>query len=53
MFYAITDFMNAGVTYSYAWNLKDNLFGGQATGGAAIADANNIQLFQVDLNVKF
>jgi hypothetical protein len=53
LFYSFTDFLNAGIAYSYAWNLKDNLVGGQATGGAALADSNAIQVFQVDLNVKF
>jgi hypothetical protein len=53
LFYNFTDFCSAGVSYYYAWNLRDNLFGGQATGGAGIADSNVIQVLQVDLNVKF
>jgi hypothetical protein len=38
-------------TYMHAWNLRDNLVGGE--GGNAIADANAIQVLQVDLNMKF
>jgi len=53
LFYAFTEAVNIGASYQYAWNLKDNLIGGQATGGSAIADGNNVQVFQVDLNVKF
>ena len=41
------------ITYFAANNLRKDLFGGQATGGAKIADANSDQLLTVDLNVKF
>ncbi len=51
--YNLTDFTVAALTYQYAWNLRDNLFGGQATGGNGIADTNNISIFQFDLSVKF
>ena len=51
--YNFTDFAIGAVTYQYAWNLRDNLVGGQATGGAAIADTNNISIFQVDFTLKF
>lgn len=51
--YNITDFLTAAVIYSHAWNLRDNLFGGQATSGAAIADGNTIDVLQIDLNMKF
>lgn len=51
--YNLSDAVTAGLIYSHAWNLRDNLFGGQATGGAAIADANAVDVFQVDLSVKF
>jgi hypothetical protein len=53
LFYSLTEAVNLGATYQYAWNLRDNLFGGQATGGAAIADSNVVQVFQFDINVKF
>jgi Putative porin len=54
LFYNLTDFATFGATYYYAWNLRDNLVGGQAAflnGG--VADANNVHVLQVDLNVKF
>lgn len=51
--YSPTSYTEARVTYMYAWNLRDNLFGGEATGGNAIGDANNVQVLQVDLGVKF
>jgi hypothetical protein len=51
--YNFTDFAIGAVTYQYAWNLRDDLVGGQATGGSAIADTNNISIFQVDFNLKF
>lgn len=51
--YNFTDFAVGAVTYMYAWNLRDDLSGGEATGGNAIGDGNNIQVLQVDLSVKF
>lgn len=51
--YSFTDFAIGAVTYQYAWDLRNNLTGGQATGGSAIADTNDISIFQVDLTVKF
>jgi hypothetical protein len=51
--YNFTDFAIGALTYQYAWNLRDNLVGGQATGGANIADTNNISILQLDLNLKF
>ena len=62
LLYNLTDFATLGVTYQYAWNLRDNLIGGAATGGTAfagtgagpgIADSNVVQVLQVDLSVKF
>jgi len=41
------------ITYQYAWNLRDTLVGGEATGGNAVADSNVIQTFQVDFSIKF
>lgn len=52
-FYNFTDFISAGVTYYHAWNLRDDLIWGQSTRGAAVADANTVKVFQVDVNVKF
>jgi hypothetical protein len=51
--YNFTDFAIGALTYQYAWNLRDDLVGGEATGGAAIADTNNISIFQVDFTLKF
>lgn len=51
--YNLTDFAVFGLTYSHAFDLRDDLVGGQATRGNAVADANEAQVLQVDLNVKF
>jgi hypothetical protein len=51
--YNFTDFAIGALTWQYAWNLRDNLVGGQATSGAAIADSNDISILQVDFTLKF
>ncbi len=51
--YNFTDNVLGAITYTQADNLRNDLFGGQATGGAKLADLNNGQALQVDLNVKF
>ncbi|SRR5581483_4240489 len=51
--YNLTDWLTGSLTYSHAWNLKKNVIGGEATGGAAIADLNDVDVVQVDLNWKF
>ena len=51
--YNFTNAVIGQITYFTADNLRGNLIGGQATGGAKIADANSDQLLTVDLNVKF
>ncbi len=65
--YNLTDFATFGVTYYYAWNLRDDLVGGAATSvagasanafagpnaGGGLGNANVVQVLQVDLNVKF
>jgi len=51
--YNLSDAVIGQVTYFVADNLRKDLIGGQATGGAKIADGNNLQLLTVDLNVKF
>jgi hypothetical protein len=51
--YNFTDFAIGALTYQYAWNLRDDLVGGQATGGANIADTNNVSIFQADVSIKF
>jgi hypothetical protein len=51
--YLFTDAVSGAITYSHAWNLRENLVGGQATGGAGLANLNNVDVLQVDLNMKF
>lgn len=51
--YNITDFCVGAVTWYDAWNLRKNLVGGEATTNSKIANANQVQVLQVDLNVKF
>jgi len=34
-------------------NLRKNLVGGEATNDTKLADANSVQVLQVDLNLKF
>ena len=51
--YNISDFAVAAVSWFDAWNLRDDLFGGQATGGAKLGNANSVQVLQVDFNLKF
>jgi hypothetical protein len=48
-----TDWLSGSLAYYRIWNLKDNLIGGQATGGAAIANVNSFDEIQLDLNWKF
>ena len=51
--YSFSNAVLGQVTYFTADNLRGDLIGGQATGGARIADGNSLQLLTVDLNVKF
>ena len=51
--YNFTDFCVGAITYYNAWNLRNDLVGGQATAGQKIASMNAVQIVQVDLNVKF
>lgn len=51
--YNFTDSVTGQITGFLGDNLRKDLTGGQATGGAKLADANSVQVFQVDLNVKF
>ena len=51
--YNFTDFAIGTVTYYQAWNIRNNLIGGEATGGNAIGDANTVRGLQVDLSLKF
>lgn len=51
--YNFTDFAIGTVSYMHAWNLRDDLVGGEATGGNAIGDSNTVKVLQVDFTVKF
>lgn len=50
--YNFTDSISSAFTYFNAWQLRD-LNGGEATGGNKVASTRNVQIFQLDLNVKF
>jgi hypothetical protein len=51
--YNFTDFATGGLTYFYSVPLRSNLIGGQATQGANLANLNNDQILQVDVQIKF
>lgn len=51
--YSFTDFATGAVSYSYGSNLREDLYGGQTTTGANIANSNAVEVLQVDLGVKF
>lgn len=51
--YNVTDFATASISYAYAWNLREDLYGGQTTGGFALANTNAVEIFQVDFSLKF
>lgn len=51
--YNFTDFAIGAVTWYQGWNIRNNLIGGEATGGNAIADSNTVRVLQVDFSIKF
>ena len=51
--YNFSDFAVGTVTYGYAWNLRDSLFGGEATGGNTVAGANVAKVLLLEFMVKF
>ena len=51
--YNFTDFAFGTVTYYHGWNLRENLIGGEATGGNAIGDTNTTRVLQADITVEF
>lgn len=51
--YSFTDFAVGAITWYHAWNLRDTLAGGEATGGNAVADASVVDVLQVDFAFKF
>jgi hypothetical protein len=44
--YNFTDAFSLGASYNYAWNLRDDLV-------SPLGDANVVEVFQVDANLKF
>lgn len=51
--YNITDFLTIGFLYSYGWNLRQDLIGGEATFGNAVANTNDVHTAIIDLMIKF
>ncbi|MGC3992368.1 MAG: putative porin [Chthoniobacteraceae bacterium] len=52
--YNFTDAFTGSVCYMYAWNLRKDMYEGEAaTIDQKIANGNNVQVLQVDLMLKF
>ena len=51
--YNFTDYLVGDVTYFHSWLLNHGITGGEATSGAALANARMTDVLQVDLNLKF
>jgi hypothetical protein len=51
--YNFTDSFVGAVTYFKSWQLNRAITGGEATGGAQLANAKTTDVLQVDLNLKF
>lgn len=51
--YNFTDSLVGDITYFKSWFLRSGLTGGEATGGAQLANAKSVDVLQVDLNLKF
>lgn len=51
--YNFTDSLVGDITYFHTWLLDHSITGGEATGGAALANAKATDVLQVDLNLKF
>jgi hypothetical protein len=51
--YNFTDSFVGAITYYRAWDLRHGITGGEATGGAQLANARSVDVLQVDLNLKF
>jgi hypothetical protein len=51
--YNFTDSLVGAITYDHSWELRDSIVGGEATGGAVLANAKSTDVLQVDLNLKF
>ncbi len=48
--YNLADAVVLSASYSHAWNLRQDLVGGAAS---LIADLNDVDVFQLDFNIKF
>lgn len=48
--YNVADSVVVSASYSHAWNLRPDLVGGAAS---LIADLNDVDVFQLDFNIKF
>jgi hypothetical protein len=51
--YSFTDSLVGDITFYHTWLLDHSITGGEATGGAALANAKTTDVLQVDLNLKF
>jgi hypothetical protein len=51
--YNLTDYCVAAITDYFAWRYDHAVTGGEATGGATLANARRVNVLQVDLNLKF
>jgi hypothetical protein len=51
--YSFTDSLVGDITYYKSWLLDHRITGGEATGGAQLANAKTTDVLQVDLNLKF
>jgi len=51
--YNFTDSLVGDITYYHSWLLDHGITGGEATGGASLANAKTTDVLQVDLNLKF
>jgi hypothetical protein len=51
--YSFTDSLVGDITYYHSWLLNKGITGGEATGGSALGNGKNVDVLQVDLNLKF
>jgi hypothetical protein len=51
--YNFTDYLVGAVAFYRSWDLRHGIVGGEATGGAQLANAKSVDVLQVDMNLKF
>ncbi|MGA3170642.1 MAG: putative porin [Chthoniobacteraceae bacterium] len=51
--YNITDSLVGAITYYKSWQLRQGIVGGEATGGANLANGKSVDVLQMDVNLKF